>query len=123
MTPSSSPQAAGEPARPSVEGGAQAMISPPAEFRVVPRKTALGSYVIIRRVAAGGMGEVWEGWLIPSAELASQLLKGEREDLRKLVGVESQGESLTAEDQARIREWTRERTEELLKNPPQPEQY
>jgi len=124
MTQSDSPQPSGEPVREPLAEPARVGVSPPAaDFRIDPRKTALGSYVIIRRIAAGGMGEVWEGWLIPSAELASQLMKGEREDLRKLVGVDSQGESLSAEDKARIREWTRERTEEFLKIPPQPEQY
>ena len=54
----------------------------PGDVRIVPRKTAFGSYVIIRRLAAGGMGEVWEGWLIPSAELGTQLLRGDHRELR-----------------------------------------
>jgi serine/threonine protein kinase len=124
MTPSTPTPAAGNPAgEPAPATEPVPVPLPPEEPRIIPRKTALGSYVIIRRIAAGGMGEVWEGWLIPSAELASQLLKGEREDLRKIVGVNSPGDSLTAEDKARIREWTRERTEEFLRDPPQPEAY
>jgi serine/threonine protein kinase len=94
-----------------------------SETRIIPKKTAFGSYVIVRKIAAGGMGEVWEGWLIPSAELGGQLLRGERRDLRKIAGVASTEDELTREEKAQIAEWVRQRTEEFLKNPPEPAQY
>jgi serine/threonine protein kinase len=93
------------------------------DVRIVPRKTALGSYVIIRRIAAGGMGEVWEGWLIPSSELGWQLLRGERRDLRKIAGVSSVEDELTREEKDQVLEWMRQRTEEFLKHPPDADTY
>src|SRR5688572_6754911 len=96
---------------------------PSGDVRIVPQKTAFGSYVIIRRVAAGGMGEVWEGWLIPSAELGTQLLRGDHRDLRKVAGVTSLADELTREDKDQILDWMKRRTEEFLRHPPEPEQY
>ena len=95
----------------------------PGDVRIIPQKTAFGSYVIIRRVAAGGMGEVWEGWLIPSAELGTQLLRGDHRELRKVAGVASSEEELTREEKEQIHEWMRQRTEEFLRHPPDAEQY
>ena len=95
----------------------------PGDVRIVPRKTAFGSYVIIRRLAAGGMGEVWEGWLIPSVELALQLLRGDHRELRKVAGVTSTEDELTREEKEQILDWMRKRREEFLHNPPEPEPY
>ena len=86
-------------------------------------KTAFGSYVIVRRIAVGGMGEVWEGWLIPSVELAAQLLAGRKKELRVVVGVHSREDWLSREERERIRAWVGRRTEEFLRNPPSSDQY
>jgi len=83
---------------------------------IVPRKSVFGSCIIMRHVATGGMGSVWEGWLNPYAELCESMLNGQSRQLRRLAGVKSDGDGLSDEDVKKIRDWAQKRTAEFLES-------
>ena len=90
---------------------------PASDSSIVPRKTVLGSYIIMRHLASGGMGTVWEGWVNPYAELGTNMIKGGSRDLRSLAGVKSRNTTLGPADIQKIRLWVRERTAEFVNRP------
>ena len=73
----------------------------------------------LRHIDRGGTGEVWEVWLIPSAELGTQLLNGQRMDLRKVLGGIGPTEELRILVKQRSRDWVQQRMEQFVKSPPQ----
>jgi serine/threonine protein kinase len=81
---------------------------------IVPGKTILGSCILVRHIAAGGMGSVWEGWLNPYAELGARLLNGEARNLRTVAGIRSEDVKLSEKDEQKVREWVHARTQEVL---------
>jgi serine/threonine protein kinase len=84
---------------------------------IVPGQTILGSCILVRHIAAGGMGSVWEGWLNPYAELGARLLNGEARKFRSMAGVKSEDARLTEQDVQRIQEWVHGRTQEVTGQP------
>jgi serine/threonine protein kinase len=91
------------------------MVQPDAS--IVPGKTILGSCILVRHIAAGGMGSVWEGWLNPYAELGARLLSGEARNFRTMAGLKSEGEKLSEKDELKVREWVHARTQEVIGQP------
>lgn len=82
-----------------------------------PRKTVLGSYILMRPIATGGMGSVWEAWLNPYAELGEAMLRGESKHLLRQAGVRSAGGPLGEDDVRRIHDWVQKRTADFLDSP------